>query len=218
MTRNGAYIMPKGKMKTSPIRSGLVHVFGPTVIGCHPDDFVEYVLGRDLTIIRRARKVGTFRRQPFYIYIAPGSVITYYTSYKGAELQGIQFDIEAERLASTYGRYFRIPLLRDLKKTKTPKSSTISVHSKPSLQNYETVYLLGPVVVRFEPKDFINLTTGRDLSIICERYTEGWKRFHNYVYVAPDTPITYYTTSRVELSEVDITHEAYEIITPRGLW
>ncbi len=211
-------LMPKGKTKIGPIRSRRVHLFGSTVIGCHPDDFISHISGKDLTIIRRATSRGIWRVHPFYIYIAPDSPITYYTSYKGDELRGVHADIEAEGLTSTYGRYFKIYLLNDLSKTRTVNPATTGVYSKTSVPTIGRVYLLGPVVVQVEPEDFIGLTTGSDLPIICKIYNKGWKRFHSYTYAAPDTPITYYTKSRVELPEVRITYETQEMILPRGLY
>lgn len=98
MTWNGVYILTKGKTKNSPIRVKRV-VMGPTVIQVEPEDFLDLIAGKDLTIIRRTKGPFGWRREyHIYTYVAIGSSITFYTVSR-KELTELQIDFITNNLS-----------------------------------------------------------------------------------------------------------------------
>ncbi|MFX1475698.1 MAG: hypothetical protein ACFFCO_09535 [Promethearchaeota archaeon] len=78
----------------------------------------------------------------------------------------------------------------------------------------EYVFVDGPTIVRVEPQDFLDLIAGKDLTIIHTAYKPVFQRFLRHIYVAPDTPITYYTRSKEELAELQVDINAESILSP----
>lgn len=73
--------------------------------------------------------------------------------------------------------------------------------------------MCGPTIIKLEPEDFIDLIIGKDLKIIRCTLKKSWVRaFTVHTYFAPDLPITYYTKSREELTELHIDFIAKRII------
>ena len=93
-------VMPKGKSKSGTIISPLVLVSGSTIVEVGAEEFIDITVTEYRKIIHTFKKKSFTRSKDLYLYVAPGSVITYFTRIY-EKLAEVQVDIFAKRLYIT---------------------------------------------------------------------------------------------------------------------
>ncbi len=203
MTRNGECKMARGKSKTSPIRVKFVRVIGPTIILVEPEDFVELIAGKDLTIIQSTSSFGWPRNYTIYTYVAPDSPITYYTKSR-EELTELHVDIIADFIEWRYG-FQSIALDGEL----------LMEEDEPKHAPLRAVrfYMLTGLIAKIYPEDLIDLVAEKGLTVVSGIIGRRDK-YHIYIAHDPSEGITYYSVVERELTELTVDILADKIIAP----